>query len=94
MNCTYGLRLFLVQITNKPFDRDTPDLLNAIEYPIPEKLTNPDYGQRLNWVPIAYDENTLDFFLDVSEEQNWPVGPLDPELVLTTSLRLVRPLAF
>lgn len=89
-----GERLFLVKIFSKTFDRDTPDLLNAIQYPIPEKLTNLEYGQQLNWVPIAYDESTQGFFLDVSEEQRWPVGPLDPKLVLATALRLVRALAF
>ena len=89
-----GERYFLARIYSKTFDQDTPDLLNAVNYPIPDKLSHPEYGQKLNWVPIAYDESTADFFLDVSEEQMWPVEPLDPELVMATALRLIRALSF
>jgi SOS-response transcriptional repressor LexA len=89
-----GERLFLANIFSVTFDQDTPDLENALKYPTPEDLSHPEYGQKVNWVPITFDDTNAEFFLDVTEEQRWPVGPIDPELVLATALRLVRFLSF
>ena len=89
-----GNRLFLMRITSKTFDKDTPSPLLAQEYPIPEKLTHPELGQELNWYPLALDELNYDYFLKVAEEEHWPLKPISPDLMLATALRLIRALAF
>jgi hypothetical protein len=63
-------------------------------YPIPENLLNNDLGQKLNWTPLAYDEDTEEYFLKIAQEEDVPAGPIPPELVAATVLRLSRALAF
>jgi SOS-response transcriptional repressor LexA len=89
-----GKRLFLIRVASKTYDKDTPSLLMAQQYPIPEKLTKPDLEQDLHWRPLAYDEDNHDYFIQVAEEQHWPFGPIPPSFVVATALRLVRALAF
>jgi len=88
-----GDRLFLVRVTSSSFE-DTPSLVAAQYYPIPEKLARTDPDLVLNWYPLAHSEANHDYFIQVTEEQNWPIGPLDPGLVMATALRLIRALAF
>jgi hypothetical protein len=76
------------------FDKDTPQMVMANQYPISEKLLNKDLGQKLNWAPLAYSDNTEDYFLKIAQEENVPSGPIPPELVAATVLRLTRVLAF
>jgi SOS-response transcriptional repressor LexA len=93
----YGLkarRWFLCQMYSLTFDQDTPQLVMANQYPIPEQLLNKDLGQKLNWVPLAYDEEIEGYLLDIAKEEDVPMGPIPPELVLATALRMVRILAF
>lgn len=90
----FGKRLFLIRVYSKTFDQETWSLETAQQYPIPEKLTNPDLKQMLNWTPLAYDESNHDYFTQVADEQHWPIQPIKPEFVLATALRLVRALAF
>jgi hypothetical protein len=66
----------------------------ARQYPIPEKLLDKDLGQKLNWTPLVYDEDTEEYFLKIAQEENVPAGPIPPELVIATVLRLSRALAF
>jgi SOS-response transcriptional repressor LexA len=89
-----GDRLFLIEITSKTFDKDTPSLEMAQEYPIPEELTKEELGQKLNWYPLAHDEDTDAYFLQIVEEQEMPIGPIPPDWVVATALRLIRALAF
>lgn len=89
-----GDRLFLLSIPSKTFDKETPSILNALNYPIPDNLSNPELGQELHWYPLAYDESTNDYFLQVTEEQKWPLIPIKPDWILATALRLVRALAY
>jgi SOS-response transcriptional repressor LexA len=89
-----GKRLFLVRIYSKTYDREMPSLLMAQKYPIPEKLTDPELGQELNWTPLAYTDENQDYFIQVADEQHWPMRPLRPEFILATALRLIRTLAF
>ena len=88
-----GERLFLVKVTSSSFE-DTPSLLVAQYYQIPEKLAKPDPDLVLNWYPLAYSEDNQEYFLQVAEEQRWPIKPLQPGFVAATALRLVRALAF
>lgn len=48
----------------------------------------------LNWYPLAYSKDNNDYFIKVSKEQKWPIGPLKPGFVVATALRLIRALAF
>jgi SOS-response transcriptional repressor LexA len=89
-----GERLFLIQIASKTFDDRTHSPEMAQQYPIPEKLSNPDLGQELHWYPLAYDDGTQELFVQIAEEQRWPVKPLSPDLIVATALRLVRALTF
>jgi SOS-response transcriptional repressor LexA len=89
-----GDRLFLIRIDSKTFDKHTPQLEMAQGYPIPEPLTDPSLGQQLHWYPLAYDDETEAFFLQVAEEEAVPIGPLPPDWIVATALRLTRPLAF
>lgn len=89
-----GERFFLLQIAAKTMDREVTSFVTSQWYPIPENLTDPDREQLLNWYPLAYDENTHDWFTQVAEEQHWPIGPIKPEFILATALRLTRALSF
>ena len=89
-----GERLFLIRIDSKTYDKDTPSRLLQQEYPIPEKLTKPDLEQDLHWRPLAYDAENHNYFIRVAEEQHWPIGPIPPEFILATALRLTRALSF
>ena len=87
-------RWFLCQMYSLTYDKNTPQLIMASQYPIPEDLLNKDLGQKLNWTPLAYDEDTEEYFLDLTQEEDVPEGPIPPELVAATVLRLSRALAF
>jgi hypothetical protein len=87
-------RLFLCQMYSLTFDKDTPQIVVSNPYPIPENLLNKDLGQKLNWTPLAYDEDTEEYFLDLAQEEDVPAGPIPPDLVVATVLRLIRSLAF
>jgi SOS-response transcriptional repressor LexA len=87
-------RWFLCQMYSLTYDKDTPQFIMASQYPIPEKLLNKDLGQKLNWTPLAYDEYTEEYYLEIAAKAEVPLGPLPPELVVATVLRLSRTLAF
>jgi hypothetical protein len=89
-----GDRLFLIRIASKTFDKDTPSLVMAQEYPIPENLSNEELDQDLNWYPLAHDDDTNEYFLQIAKEQEMPIGPIPPDWVVATALRLTRALAF
>jgi hypothetical protein len=89
-----GDRTFLIKIASKTLDREIHSFETAIWYPIPDELSDPEIEQLLNWYPLAYDDDTDDWFTRVTLEQNWPIGPLLPSLIIATALRLSRTLAF
>jgi SOS-response transcriptional repressor LexA len=89
-----GERLFLVRIASKTYDENLFSLVTAQPYPVPSELEDPQIRRKLNWTPLAYDEGTHDYFLQVAEDQKWVIQPISPDLVLATALRLVRQLAF
>ena len=69
-----GERFFLLKIDSKTLDEEVTSFVTSQWYPIPEDLSVPDREQLLNWYPLAYDENTHEWFTRVAEEQNWPIG--------------------
>jgi len=89
-----GKRLFLLRIASKTMDREMLTFETAMAYPIPENLSHPELGQLLNWHPLAYDEDTHDWFTKVAEEEHFPAAPLKPEWIVATALRLIRSMAF
>lgn len=90
----YSGRWFICRMKSLTSDRDTPwfDVANA--YPIPGDLIDEELGQKYNWIPLAYDEDTDDYFSRIAEEEDVPMGAIPPELVMATVLRLRRNLAF
>lgn len=73
------------------------------EYPFFEfvKDTLSDWDARANeqkgyffWWPLAHSEETAEYFAKVSKEENIHWGPITPEHVLATAIRLDRPLTF
>ena len=64
------------------------------DYPIPEALSHQEYGQELNWYPLAFDASTEKYFLDIIEEQQWHIKPLLSGWVVGTALRLIRTMHF
>ncbi len=89
-----GQRLFMIRIAAKTMDREIHSFETAIWYPIPNDLIDPELEQRLNWYPLAYDEETHDTFTAIAEDQKWPFGPIPPDFIVATALRLSRALAF
>lgn len=83
-------RFFLCQIYSLTHDKDTMGIEVANQYPIPEDLLNKDHEQRLNWAPLAFNEETEDYFLNLAEVERMPMQAIPPELVLATVLRLSR----
>lgn len=86
-------RWFLCRMESLTLHRNTPWLEVSNPYPMPSDLINEEYGQKYNWVPIAYDENTKDYYFKVAEEESVPMGPIPPGLVMATVLRMSRTLS-
>lgn len=89
-----GERMFLVRVMSETYDERTLSLVTAQQYPIPQKLKNQGFQHKLNWIPLAYSEKNEDYYFKVIEEQKWKIGPISPELIAATAIRLVRQLAF
>jgi hypothetical protein len=89
-----GDRTFLIRVASKTFDANTPSLEMAQEYPIPESLSRKELRQKLHWYPLAYDENSHDYFEAIMAEQELPIGPMIQDFAVATILRLTRSLAF
>lgn len=88
-----GKRCYLIRIVSKTYDRDleTPEMDQ--DYPIPDGLVE-DRGQRLNWYPLAYNEETHEYFMKVAEEEKFYIRAIPADLVAGIALRLSRQLSF
>ena len=89
-----GGRWFLCQLYSLTLDEDLDTLEASNQYPIPEDLLDKSYGQRLQWAPISYGEETEEYLLAEAEKDRVPMRPIPPEYVLATVLRLSRFFAF
>jgi len=89
-----GNKFFLIELHSKTYDMEMVTFETHESYPIPEELTDPELEQRFNWYPLAYTEETDEWFTKVAEEQNFPIGPLKPELIMAPAIRLIRAMAF
>jgi len=89
-----GDRLFLIQVASKTYDEITPSLVVAQQYPVPSIYSNPEFKQKLNWYPVAYNEDSHDYFTKLAIEQKFPMEAISSDLVVATALRLIRSLAF
>jgi SOS-response transcriptional repressor LexA len=88
-----GTKMHLIRVASKTYDRDLETPESAQEYPIPNGLIE-DRGQKLNWYPLAYNNETNDYFVKVTEEENFNIRALSSEQILGTALRLTRALSF
>jgi hypothetical protein len=89
-----GQRLFLLRVGSKTFDKDMTTSEMAQDYPIPETLSHPEYEQKLNWYPLAYSEKTDKYFVEINDNERWPLIPFSPDWVLGTAIRLTRSLRY
>ena len=89
-----GQKLFLIKIDSKTYDSETFSPETAQSYPIPEDLAKPELKQMLNWYPLAYNDETQAWFMQIAEGQNWAIGSMAVDLIVATALRLSRALAF
>lgn len=89
-----GKRFLLCRINSLTSDRDLDTLEASNQYPIPENLLDTAPGQRFNWTPLAFGQETEEYFLQETEKENMPMRAIPPELVMGTVLRLTRHLAF
>jgi len=87
-------RFLLCRIYSLTMDIDMPNLEVSKLYPIPTDLIDEELGKKYNWVPLAHTEETEAYLLRVAEETKMPMGPIPPNLVVATVLRLIRNLTF
>lgn len=89
-----GEKLFLIKIMSETYDERLHSLVIAQQYPIPEKIKNQNVKHKLNWIPLAYSEKNNGYYQKIIEEQGWRIGPMSPDLIAATAIRLVRQMAF
>ena len=53
-----------------------------------------EVGCKVYLSPIAFGEDMQDYSFDLMEKANVPLGPILPDYIMATVLRLVRDLAF
>ena len=87
-------RYFLCQIYSLTQDAELDTLEASNQYPIPEELLDTSFGQRLNWTPISYSEETEAYLGEEADKEQVPLKPIPPEFAAATVLRLSRVLAF
>ena len=59
-------------------------------YPLPEQFVDWDLGQRMFWKPIAWDDKTDKYFIQLSEIGGFPTAPIPMNLIGATVLELIR----
>jgi len=92
----FGLQakhFFLCDIHHLTMDKDMPNIEVASKYPLPEIMIDEELGQKLYWSPIGYTEENLEYYLEALEKANVPLGPIPPDYIVATALRLIRNLA-
>ncbi|MBT3669033.1 MAG: hypothetical protein HN547_02215 [Chloroflexi bacterium] len=83
-------RIFLCRSYGYTYDdRFTSYDLKA-PYPLPEDIFNPDLGQRMFWMPVAWDEDTDDKFWHLVDEGGLPDAPIPMHLIGATVLQMIR----
>jgi len=92
----FGLQsetFFLCKIHKLTMDKDMPNMEVANDYPLPEIMIDEELGQKLYWSPIAFSEETQEYYFGLMEKADVPLGPIPPEYIMATVLRLTRNLA-
>ncbi len=85
-----GNRSFIIKIYSKTYDETLHSLDLAQHYPIPAELDDPELKRKLNWAPMAHDEFTHAYFMQIAQAEKWALGPISPELIVATALRMTR----
>ena len=86
-------RFLLCQINSLTLDAEFQADEVASEYPIPEDLLE-DRGQRFNWTPISFSEETQDYIYQQLEEEGLSSKAFPRDAILGTVLRLSRALSY
>lgn len=89
-----GRRWILCRIQSLTSDKDLDSLEASNQYPIPASLLDKSPGQRLNWSPISFSNETEEYLLQEVDKENMPLRAIPPEYVMGIVLRLTRYLAF
>jgi hypothetical protein len=64
------------------------------DYQLPEDLLPKDSQHRFHWHPLAYNEDSYDYFMGIADEERFQLKPIPREFIVATALRLIRALAF
>lgn len=83
-------RFLLGRIQALTSDKDIETFEASNQYPIPEELLDTSLGQRFLWIPLAFSEETEDYFWNTFEKERWPWRATPPEFVKGTIVRLNR----
>ena len=89
-----GKRFLLCRIHSLTSDKDLETFEASNSYPIPEKLLDTSPGQRFHWSPLAFGNETEEYFEQEADKEKIPLRAMPPEFVMATVLRLTRRLAF
>ena len=83
-------RLFLCWSHGKTMDDRFLSFDVREPYPLPEQYVDGDLRQRMFWSPIAWDENTHEYFEQLAEKGGFLVEPIPKNLIFGTVLELIR----
>lgn len=89
-----GSRLFLTQINSRTFDERTPPLVMKQDYQLPMIFLPEDRQHRFHWHPLAYNDDSHDYFMNIADQERFQLKPLPRDFIAATGLRLIRALAF
>jgi len=83
-------RVFLCRVQGYTYDDRFMSYKLKAPYPLPEAFFDPERGQRLFWHPVAWNDETDDYFLKLTEEDGFPEVPIPMHLVGATVLEMIR----
>jgi len=84
-----GGYMMLVLIVGKTFSSDVKSIKMATVYPMPEGIGE-DRGQKLFWLPLAWNRKTEDFFLKYFVGENINLPDYITKKAFATCIRLER----
>ena len=87
-------KFFLARIHELTMDKNMPNPEVATDYPLPETMIEDELGRMLYWSPLAFSEETEEHFSSLLDNLKVPLGPISPDLIIGTVLKLIRNLAF
>ena len=83
-------RMFLCWSHGKTLDDRFLSFEVREPYPLPEQFVDEDLRQRMFWSPIAWDDETHEYFEALGEKGGFPVAPIPGNLISGTVIELIR----